>query len=194
MLEQKFRSALRPTVQIWERFKDSIYSELKILQYDFHMQVAQKTGKPPMIFQPSEIPLFKMVTSPTSRDWAVRLKEELEKLEYLRINCPDQIIFKEIRVNPANSRIFHVKSEFLFEDKIQQNFFEIRLPIRYPYEPPIADNFGFLHYIQPAGDHRNACLGKIKERWNKEGYMGIAHFLLMLSYYTALALFTKKIE
>ena len=147
-----------------------------------------------MILQPSEIPLFKLVASPTSKDWKARLKEEQEKLEYLRINCPDQIIFKEIRLNPMNSRIFQVKSEFLFEDKIQKNFFEIRLPLRYPYEPPVADNFGFLHYIQPAGDHRNACLGKIRERWNKDGYMGVAHFLLMLSYYTAMALFTRKID
>lgn len=194
VLEQKFRTAIQYTLSTWEQFKNSIYSELRILQYDLQMQIALKTGKAQQILQPSEIPLFKTVASPTSKDWGIRLKEELEKLEYLRINCSDRIIFKEIRLNPANSRIFHLRSEFPFEDKIQKNSFEVRLPLRYPYEPPIADNFGFLHYIQPAGDRRNACLGKIRERWNKDGYMGVAHFLLMLSYYTALALFTRKID
>jgi ubiquitin-protein ligase len=194
VLEQKFRSAIQPTLSTWEQFKNSIYSELRVLQYNLQVQIALKTGKSQMLLQPSEIPLFKIIASPTSKDWGARLKEELEKLEYLRINCPDQIIFKDIRLNPMNSRIFNIKSEFLFEEKIQRNSFEIRLPLRYPYEPPIADNFGWLHYIQPAGDHRNACLGKIRERWNNSGYMGVAHFLLLLSYYTALALFTRKLE
>ncbi|MFX1298725.1 MAG: hypothetical protein ACFFD2_28180, partial [Promethearchaeota archaeon] len=100
---------------------------------------------------------------------------------------------KEIEIDPKNNRIFNCRSEVLIDNILQQVFFQIRLPLRYPYEAPIADNFGFKHYIQPAGDHRNACLGKIKERWNKDGSMGIAHFLLILSYYTALALFTKNL-
>jgi ubiquinone/menaquinone biosynthesis C-methylase UbiE len=121
-------------------------------------------------------------------------EQQEEKIEYLKINCHEQIMFKEIRLDPANSRIFHCKSEFTFEEKAQKVFFDIRLPLRYPYEPPIADDFGFGHFIQPSGEHKNACLGQIKERWDGNGYMGIAHFLLMLSYYTALALFTRNIE
>jgi hypothetical protein len=194
VLEQKFRSAISPLLKTWDQFKSSIYSELRILQYTLQVQIALKTGASQLILHQNEIPLFKTIASPTSKEWDTRLKEELEKIEYLKINCHEQIMFKEIRLDPANSRIFHCKSEFIREEKAQKVFFDIRLPLRYPYEPPIADDFGFGHFIQPAGEHRNACLGKIKERWDGNGYMGIAHFLLMLSYYTALALFTRSIE
>ncbi len=194
LIEQKFRSAIQPLISQWNQFKNSIYSELRIINHELRVQIALKTGKEIVEFKEKEIPIFKSIASPTSPNWNSRFKEELEKLEYLRIYCHDQIIFKEITPDPKNSRIFQCRSEFLLDNQIQQVYFQIRLPLRYPYEPPIADNFGFRHFIQPAGEHRNACLGKIKERWQKDGTMGIAHFLLMLSYYTALALFTNTIN
>ncbi|MHA1652230.1 MAG: hypothetical protein ACTSYB_18765 [Candidatus Helarchaeota archaeon] len=194
LVAQKFRTVIQPLLTQWSEFKNSIYSELQLIYHDLLVKIALKTGKNQLIFKEREIPLFKTVASPTSPNWKIRLKEELEKLEYLRIYCHNQIIFKKIQVDPKNSRIFHCRSEFTFNNKIHQIYFQIRLPLRYPYETPIADNYGFRHFIQPAGDHRNACLGKIKERWNKDGRMGIAHFLVMLSYYTALALFTNSLE
>ncbi len=193
LIQQKFRAAVQTLLTQWNKYKNSIYSELKLIRHDLEVQIALKTGKSHLIFKEKEIPLFKTIASPTSQQWGIRIKEELEKIEYLRIYCHDQIIFKEVELDSKNSRIFHCKSEFLLNDSIQQVYFQIRLPLRYPYEAPIADNYGFRHFIQPAGEHRNACLGQVKERWNKDGTMGIAHYLLMLSYYTALALFTRTI-
>ena len=192
LFQQKFRTAIQPMLSQWEQFKNAIFAELKIINHEMQVQIALKCGKQ-LILKETEVPLFKTVASPTSTDWPTRLKEEREKLEYLRFNCHEQIIFKEVQPDPKNARIYNCKSEFLLNEEIVRVFFQIRLPLRYPYECPIADNYGFLHYIQPAGDHRNACLGKIKERWKKDGSMGLAHYLLMLSYYTALALFTKNI-
>jgi hypothetical protein len=192
LLEQKYRNAIRPLLSSWEQFKSAIYSELRLIRHDITVKIAIKNGTQ-ITFKEEELPLFKTVASPTADQWSARLKEEREKLEYLKIHCHDQIIFKEVEMDPKNSRIFNCRSEFILNNQIIQVFFQIRLPLRYPYECPIAENFGFKAFIQPAGDYRNACLGKIKERWNTEGRMGVAHFLLMLSYYTALALFTKEI-
>ncbi|NVM55793.1 MAG: hypothetical protein HWN66_18985 [Candidatus Helarchaeota archaeon] len=192
LIEHKFRSAIQPMLSQWDQFKNAIFAELRILRHELQVKIAQINGKP-LILNETEIPSFKTIASPTSKDWDTRLKEEKEKLEYLKFNCHEQIIFKEIQPDPKNSRIYNCRSEFILDKETTRVFFQIRLPLRYPYECPIADNFGFKHYIQPAGDHRNACLGQIKERWNKDGSMGIAHFLLILSYYTALALFTKNL-
>ncbi|MHA1267623.1 MAG: hypothetical protein ACTSRS_20470 [Candidatus Helarchaeota archaeon] len=192
LIDLKFQTAIKSMLDQWNQFKSAIFSELRVIHHEMQVQISMKTGKH-LILHETEIPPFKTIASPTSKDWPARLKEEKEKLEYLRFNCHDQIIFKDIQQDPNNSRIFHCKSEFILKNEVTRVFFQIRLPLRYPYQPPIADNFGFLHYIQPAGDHRNACLGQIKERWKKNGSMGIAHFLLMLSYYTALALFTSNL-
>ncbi|NVM30391.1 MAG: hypothetical protein HWN65_16210 [Candidatus Helarchaeota archaeon] len=192
LTDQKFRSAIQPMISQWEQFKTAIFAELRMIRHEFQVKIAMKSGKQ-LILKETEIPPFKTIASPTSKDWIARLKEEKEKLEYLRFNCHEQIIFKEVQPDLKNSRIYNCKSEFLLGNETKRVFFQIRLPLRYPYECPIADNYGFRHFIQPAGDHQNACLGKIKERWAKDGSMGIAHFLLMLSYYTALALFTKNL-
>jgi hypothetical protein len=190
LIEQKFRATVQPLLSQWDQFKNAIYSELRLIKHDLLVHIALTTGKSGTVFQEIELPLFKTIASPTSKNWNARLTEELEKLQYLRTYCHEQIIFKEIELDHKNPRIFNCRGEFLIDTQVQQVFFQIRLPMRYPHEMPIADNYGFLHYIQPAGEHRNACLGKIKERWNEDGSMGVAHFLLMLSYYTAMALFT----
>lgn len=188
----KFKTAIQPMLAQWTQFKNAIFTELKIINHEMQVQIALKTGKH-LVLNETEIPTFKTIATPSSEEWDARLKEEKEKLEYLKINSHEQIIFKDVQQDPKNSRIFHCRSEFVLGEETTRVFFQVRLPLRYPYQPPIADNFGFLHYIQPAGDHRNACLGQIKERWKKDGSMGIAHYLLMLSYYTALALFTNNL-
>ena len=193
LMEQKYRAGIRPVLSSWTQFKEAIFSELRIIHHDMKIQIALKTGTQ-ITFKEHQLPRFKTIASPPSPQWRHRLKEEHEKLEYLKIHCHNQIIFKEVQQDLKNSRVFHCRSEFVLDNHVQQVYFDIRLPLRYPYECPIADNFGFKHYIQPAGEHRNACLGKIKERWSQDGSMGIAHFLLILSYYTALALFTKELH
>ena len=85
LIEQKFRSAIQPLLSHWHKYKNAIYSELRLIQHDLQVQIAMKTGQPHLIFKEKEIPLFKSIASPTSKHWSSRIKEELEKLEYLRI-------------------------------------------------------------------------------------------------------------
>jgi ubiquitin-protein ligase len=133
-----------------------------------------------------EIPLFLNIARVGKKGWDKRLKEELEKIEYLKKLKGEQNQFSNIYQDPDNPRIFHVEGA---SDKAGSIKFKLRLPMRYPFVPPYAEEFYHGKYsFYSYSDHgRVACLDKINNRWNKEGRHGIAHFLAMLGYYTALA-------
>ena len=144
-------------------------------------------------FEVREIPHFRTIAQVNSENWDLRMKEEMEIIEYLWFYCHDLIIFKDIGPIAGNPRVFSCRAVVRLEGGEQQIDFKIRLPLHYPYDVPIAEGFSFGNYFQPADPYKNACLGALKDRWDKTGTMGIAHFLLLLSYYTALALFTTKL-
>ncbi|NVM30441.1 MAG: hypothetical protein HWN65_16480 [Candidatus Helarchaeota archaeon] len=140
-----------------------------------------------------EVPLFLTVARVGKKGWKERLKEELEKIEYLKKLKKENVFFTEIEQDKENPRIFYVK--WLSEDG-KKNKFLIRLPMRYPFVPPIAEEYyyGKYSFYSYADSGRVACLDKINNRWNKEGRHGIAHFLAMLGYYTALARYSVNIR
>ena len=133
-----------------------------------------------------EIPLFKIVERVGKSGWNKRLEEELEKIEFLKKLMKKNIYFDKIEQDPKNPRIFYVEGKSELNEKIK---FILRLPIQYPFVPPLAEEYYYQGYSYSADPKygRVACLDKINNRWNKEGRHGIAHFLAMLGYYTALA-------
>lgn len=131
-----------------------------------------------------EIPLFLNVARVGKKGWDERLKEELEKIEYLKKLKKNNSLFTKVYQDPKNPRIFHVEGSI--EQNIQIKFI-LRLPIQYPLAPPYAEEYYHGGYSFTSNSKKVACLNKINNRWNKEGRHGIAHFLAMLGYYTALA-------
>ena len=140
-----------------------------------------------------EIPLFLNIARVGKKGWDTRLKEELEKLEYLKKLKKEQIFFTDIEQDPKNPRIFHVEG---ISEANEKNKFIIRLPMRYPFVPPFAEEyyFGKYSFYSYTDRGRVACLDKINNRWNQEGRHGIAHFLAMLGYYTAMARYNVNLR
>jgi ubiquitin-protein ligase len=133
-----------------------------------------------------EIPLFLNIAQIGKRGWDKRLKEEFEKLEYVKKLKKDNILFTKVEQDPKNPRIFYVEGNSEMNEQIK---FILRLPMRYPFVPPYAEEYYYGKYaFYSYSDHgKVACLDKINNRWDSEGRHGIAHFLAMLGYYTALA-------
>ena len=133
-----------------------------------------------------EIPLFLNIARVGKKGWDKRLEEELEKIEYLKRLKKDHYPFSNIYQDTENPRIFHVEGTTDQEEVIK---FKLRLPMRYPMVPPYAEEYyhGKYSFYSYTDHGRVACLDKINNRWNKEGRHGIAHFLAMLGYYTAMA-------
>ncbi|MHA1300280.1 MAG: hypothetical protein ACTSO9_12735 [Candidatus Helarchaeota archaeon] len=134
-----------------------------------------------------DIPLFKTVERVNTKNWNKRLKEEFEKLNYLKTIGKQNIIFDKIEQNPSNPKMFDCKGHFPSGRTIS---FSIRLPVRYPNSIPIAENFYIRDWYVGLDKFKAACFGKMKERWRQDGRYGIAHFLTMLAYYTAMAAFS----
>jgi len=128
-------------------------------------------------FEKREIPLFNIVATPRSPNWHERLNEEYEKIgllyQYKTFN--NFIIYRY----SENNRAFRCQLEGIH--------FDIRLSLQYPFVMPIADNYYFGNWFAPAGDHKNACFGILKNRWREDGRFGIAHFIQLLGYYTSIA-------
>ncbi|MHA1271527.1 MAG: hypothetical protein ACTSPY_17170 [Candidatus Helarchaeota archaeon] len=123
------------------------------------------------------------------KDWDERLKEELEKIEILKKFGKEKIFFEDIILDQKNKRVFHCLSNI----KGRKIDIPIRIPVRYPKEPPVAD-FAVGPYSFPSGTVRSACLGKIYSKWAKDGSMGIAHFVGMLGSYISLTLFSQPLR
>ena len=137
-----------------------------------------------------EIPLFKNVARIGKAGWDKRLQEEIEKIEYLKKMKKENIFFTSIAQDPQNPRIFHVEGTLEQNENMK---FIIRLPIQYPFTPPSAEEFYYGKYSYGSEHGKVACLNQINNRWNKDERHGIAHFLAMLGYYTALARFNVDI-
>ncbi|MHA1788228.1 MAG: hypothetical protein ACTSXT_03265 [Candidatus Helarchaeota archaeon] len=134
-----------------------------------------------------KIPNFR-ITDGIGKNYEKRLKEEFEKIEVLKKFGKDKIFFEDIIIDPNNNRVFHCISKI----KGKKIDIPIRIPVRYPKQPPIAD-FSIGYWAFPSGNGiRSACLGKIYDKWDKTGRMGIAHFVGMLGSYIALALHSVK--
>ncbi|MFX1294750.1 MAG: hypothetical protein ACFFD2_07845 [Promethearchaeota archaeon] len=133
-----------------------------------------------------EIPLFLNIARVGKKGWNKRLQEEIEKIEYLKKLKKENYPFSKVYQDPENLRIFHVEGNSEQNKEIK---FKLRLPMRYPFVPPYAEEYYHGKYsFYSYSDHgKVACLDKINNRWNKEGRHGIAHFLAMLGYYTAVA-------
>lgn len=138
-----------------------------------------------------EVPLFLNVARVGKKGWDKRLEEELEKLEYLKKLKKDQIFFTNIDQDPKNPRMFHVEGSSDTNEKVK---FTVRLPLQYPFVPPYAEEYYIGKYSFYSHDSRVACLDKINNRWNPEGRHGIAHFLAMLGYYTAMARYNVDLK
>ena len=133
-----------------------------------------------------KIPPF-IITDGVGKNWDKRLKEELEKLEILKKFGKEKIFFEDIVLDPKNKRVFHCLSNI----KGKKIDIPIRIPVRYPRQPPIAD-FSVRHWAFPSGNGiRSACLGKIYDKWDGNK-MGVAHFIGMLGSYIALTLHSVK--
>ncbi|MHA1229626.1 MAG: hypothetical protein ACTSRP_02395 [Candidatus Helarchaeota archaeon] len=129
-------------------------------------------------FIPREIPLFNIIAKPNSPNWLDRLQEEYDKLNYLY----------RLRDTYSTFSIYkQANSNRIFKCSFQGIVFDLRLSLQYPFVMPIADGFYFGRWFNPAGDHKNACLGILKNRWRPDGRMGIAHFIQLLGYYTSIA-------
>ena len=125
-----------------------------------------------------KIPLFEIIARPNSPEWLNRLQEEYDKLNYLY----------RLRDDFSNFSIFkQVGSNRIFKCSFQGVIFDLRLSLQYPNVLPIADGFYFGKWFSPAGDHKNACLGILKNRWRSDGRFGIAHFIQLLGFYTSIA-------
>lgn len=139
-----------------------------------------------------EVPLFKVVDKINGKNWKERLEEEYEKIDYLKHLSQQNIIFDKLERNTGNEKIFHCEGHFPSGKKIS---FNIRLPIRYPHTIPIAEKFYIESWYTGVGDEafRAACLGQMINKWRADGRMGIAHFLVMLAHYTAMAAFNVNV-
>ncbi|MBD3230722.1 MAG: hypothetical protein GF329_21265 [Candidatus Lokiarchaeota archaeon] len=137
-------------------------------------------------FLSRKIPLFKIIASPrqNSPNWLKRLQEEYDKLNYLY----------RLRKDFSNFSIFkQSNSSRIFKCSFQGIIFNLRLSLHYPKVMPIADGFYYGQWFSPAGEHKNACLGILKNRWRNDGRYGIAHFIQLLGYYSSIAK-ARKLE
>ena len=125
-----------------------------------------------------EIPLFNIVAKPTSPNWLDRLQEEYNKLNYLY----------KLREEFSSFSIYkQANSDRIFKCSFHGVVFDLRLSLHYPFVMPVADGYYFGKWFSPAGEHKNACFGILKNRWRSDGRMGIAHFIQLLGYYTSIA-------
>ncbi|MHA1376804.1 MAG: hypothetical protein ACTSRG_00300 [Candidatus Helarchaeota archaeon] len=134
-----------------------------------------------------DIPLFKIVERVNGKNWKNRLKEEFEKLDYLKSLAQQNVIFDTIEHDLKNNKIFNCAGHFPSGKKIT---FNIRLPVRYPASIPIAENFYIRDWYVGLNNFKAACFGRMKEKWRQDGRYGLAHFLVMLAHYTAMAAFS----
>lgn len=150
-------------------------------------------GPPPELGVLGEIPPIRTLvradgtvpgTRMVRRDlWVRRVQEEIQvfnawvkRLELKGLSPP----FRNLRPDPNNPRIFYCE-HYLKGRPIR---FKIKLPPKYPEQPPRTEGLGHVAY----GDKRlgnEPCLGEILGAWERNWRRwGIAHFLaLVMAYY-----------
>ncbi|MFX0134209.1 MAG: ADP-ribosylation factor-like protein [Candidatus Hodarchaeota archaeon] len=149
-----------------------------------------------------EIEKFQNVFTCSSEDWTKRFLEEKEKLKELQDYFweNNNLSLIKAQFDIVNPRQVHCTMKFKPTRSRSSIFidFLIRLPLKYPLIPPKASDFSNYDFIRDHHDYRRwddddptfkdfqfACLGKLEERWEKDGSMGLAHYIQMLFYYAA---------
>lgn len=129
-----------------------------------------------------ELPLFENIYDPRSPNWAQRVDEELYVFDLLKEKFVQQVgfpVYDQLKT-AENDRVWW--TDFRLSKRHRGMKIEIRLGLRYPYEfPRTRSRPGEAHVT--LGDK---CFGELTRRWRADGKFGIAHFLVILSYYYAL--------
>ena len=130
-----------------------------------------------------ELPLFENVYDARSPNWAQRVDEEFYLFNLLREKFIQQVgfaVYDELVQLDGNNRVW--QALFRLAKNGRGRKIELRLGLRYPSEFPRARSGpGEAHVTM--GDK---CFGELTRRWRADGKFGIAHFLVILSYYYAL--------
>lgn len=136
-----------------------------------------------------ELPLFRTVADPRSRQWNLRAKEEFEifnKFKDMQHHATGRVTFNHL----VQKRPRVWQCSFISPDG-DMEILEIRLPIDYPIEPP--EVMGRGEHTKPYT--HNACLGELEKQWSRaRGKKGIAHFLVLLGYYISLEEYSHRIN
>lgn len=139
-----------------------------------------------------ELPLFENVYDPRSPNWSQRVDEELYMFDLLKEQFIQQVgfgVYDHLALVAENNRVWETVFR-LSKGQRKGMKIEIRLGLRYPYEfPRTRSSSGEAHVTM--GDK---CFGELTHRWRADGKFGIAHFLVILSYYYALEHTAVEIE
>jgi hypothetical protein len=131
-----------------------------------------------------ELPLFENVYDSRSPNWPQRVDEELYMFDLLKEKFIQQVgfgVYDQLAQVAENNRVWQAIFRLSKEQRKGMKI-EIRLGLRYPYEfPRTRSGAGEAHVTM--GDK---CFGELTRRWRSDGKFGIAHFLVILSYYYAL--------
>lgn len=130
-----------------------------------------------------DLPKFKNRDSVRSKNWQDRAHEEIEIFNILKTKYIERVgflVFDGLEALDAQYRkwkaIFHESSDS------KEKLITIVLGLTYPRTFPSAlKNVGDQHLTPGA-----KCFGDLKVRWDKNGSMGIPHFLVMVGYYYAI--------
>jgi len=146
-----------------------------------------------------------------SEGWSERLSEEIQKIDQLRsYNWGNDLNITLIKAqfDILNQRQVYCTIRIKPFDVNKPKFisFLIRLPLRYPHVPPKATDFSIYDFIKNHHDYKRwnvedpefndfqfACMGELEKRWDKNGSMGIAHYIQMLFYFAAFDHFSIKL-
>ena len=130
-----------------------------------------------------ELPLFENVYEVRSPNWAQRVDEELYIFNLLREKFIQQVgfaVYDQLSQQEGNDRVW--QAEFRLARNGRGKKIELRLGLRYPHEFPRARSGPEEAHVTMG----ERCFGELTRRWRADGKFGIAHFLVILSYYYAL--------
>ena len=163
-------------------------------------------------FDPYDIQEFSVVEGPTGKNWVKRVLLEIRELDKLvelhKKQKKGTFIIKEAKFDINNDRVVKVKCTLKMGKKDQDVEFLIRLHRNYPREPPKASDFSIPSLLNTKRfvssgkgwdeshlqGFRNACMGKVDNKWDKTGKMGVAHYLKMVGVYISVKEYKVKIK
>ena len=130
-----------------------------------------------------ELPKFKHRVSIRSPTWQDRLQEEYEIFNILRERYIERVgfsVYDDLKAIDPQCRKW--AAILRLSDRSKGKRIVISLGLTYPRTFPVAKrNIGDMHYTPGA-----KCFGQLKSTWDKDGSMGIAHFLVIVGYYYAI--------
>ncbi|MHA1376805.1 MAG: hypothetical protein ACTSRG_00305 [Candidatus Helarchaeota archaeon] len=130
-----------------------------------------------------ELPKFTNRSSIRSKDWQNRVQEEFEIFNLLKNRYIERLgfpVFDNLQTRDTQYRRW--SATFRSNKNIKGKIILIQLGLTYPRSFPIAKkNLGDQHFTPGA-----KCFGDLKMAWDKNGAMGIPHFLVIVGYYYAI--------